>query len=203
MEYTRDDWSEHYSAGRDFRRLGGEEKALLVEHAPAPEAGRALDVCCGTGELAAFMASLGYTVDGVDFAEGALARARTQHAETQGVRWLCSDIEHDDLAGLAEDGYDLITLRLCIAFIRDRTRLLRRLSTRLREGGTLVVITPVAAHTPAERRHIALDDNELATLADGFRKAERFDAQRLAMLLLSGPQGTLTAEEKGQPEPRP
>ncbi|CAM5413359.1 class I SAM-dependent methyltransferase [Streptomyces griseomycini] len=203
MGYTRTDWSEHYNAGRDFRQLGNEEKSLLVKHAPASVGGRALDVCCGTGELVAFMASLGYTVDGVDFAEGALVRARTQHAETEGVRWLCLDIEHDDLDDLAEDGYDLITLRLCIAFIHDRTRLLRRLSARLSEGGTLVVVTPVVAHTPEERRHIALDDNELAMLTDGFGKAERFDAQGLAVLLLESPEGTSPAGEKGQPDPLP
>lgn len=47
--YTRADWSEHYNDGRGFRRLGEEEMGLLVKHAPAPEGGRALDVCCGTG----------------------------------------------------------------------------------------------------------------------------------------------------------
>ncbi|MET8538642.1 methyltransferase domain-containing protein [Streptomyces sp. NPDC005065] len=79
MGYTRADWSEHFSDGRGFRRLGDEERGLLVEHAPAPEGGRALDACCGSGEMAAYLASLGYTVDAADFAEGALERARQEH----------------------------------------------------------------------------------------------------------------------------
>lgn len=195
-------WSEHYNDGRGFRPLGDEEKNLLVEHAPAPEDGRALDVACGTGELAVFLTSLGYTVDAADFAEGALERARTEHAEVQGVRWLCLDIEHDDLAGLAEDGYDLITLRLGVAFIRDRARVLRRLAARLREGGALVVITPVAEHTPEERRHIALDADELAALTDSFDQVDRFDAEGLAVLVLRGRGGAFSAEEKGRPEPQ-
>ncbi|MCX4826479.1 methyltransferase, FxLD system [Streptomyces sp. NBC_01142] len=202
MGYTRTDWSEHYTEGRGFRRLGDEEKALLVEHAPAPEGGCALDVGCGTGEMAAYLASLGYTVDGVDFAEGALARARAEHAGVEGVRWLCLDVEYDDLADLAEAGYDLIVVRLCIVFIRDRARVLRRLAARLREGAVLVIITPVVENTAEERRHIALDEKELDALTDGFEHVERFDAEGLAVLALRGPAGSFSAEEKLRPEPQ-
>ncbi|MEU0350881.1 methyltransferase, FxLD system [Streptomyces sp. NPDC006237] len=201
MGYTRTDWSEHYNGGRGFRRLGDEEKRLLVEHAPAAEGGRALDVGCGTGEMSVYLTSLGYTVDGADFAEGALERARTEHAEVEGVRWLNLDVERDDLAALAEDGYDLIVLRLCIAFIRDRARVLRALAARLREGGVLVIITPIVENTPEERRHIALDENELAALTDGFEDVEQFDAEGLAVLVLRGPAG-FSAEEKLRPEPQ-
>ncbi|MFE1287440.1 class I SAM-dependent methyltransferase [Streptomyces sp. NPDC058751] len=202
MGHTRTDWSEYYTGGRDFRRLGEEEKSLLVEQAPAPKDGRALDVGCGTGELAVHLASLGYTVDGVDFAEGALERARAEHPEAERVRWLCVDVEHDDLSGLAEDGYDLVVLRLSIAFVRDRARVLRRLAARLREGGTLVVITPVVEHTPRERRRIALDERELGALTDGFEQVERFDTQNLAVLVLRGPVGSFSAEKRLRPEPQ-
>ncbi|MEU1788099.1 methyltransferase, FxLD system [Streptomyces sparsogenes] len=202
MGYTRDDWSEHYSGGRGFRRLGDEERGLLVEHAPVPEGGRALDIGCGTGELAVYLASLGYTVDGVDFAEGALERARAEHAGVAGVRWLCLDVEHDDLADLADDGYALVVLRLCVAFIRDRARVLRRLAARLRESGVLVIITPVVEHTAEERRRTALDERELAALTDGFEHAERFDAEGLALLVLRGPAGSFSAVEKPRPEPQ-
>ncbi|MFI8952710.1 methyltransferase, FxLD system [Streptomyces sp. NPDC053750] len=202
MAYTRTDWSEHYNGGRGFRRLGDEEKSLLVEHARAPEGGRALDVGCGTGEMSVYLASIGYTVDGADFAEGALERARAEHAGVEGVRWLSFDVERDDLTALAEDGYDLIVLRLCIAFIRDRARVLRRLAARLREGGALVIITPIGENTPEERRHIALDENELAALTDGFEDVEQFDAEGLAVLVLRGPAGSFSAEEKLRPEPQ-
>lgn len=201
MGYTRTDWSEHYNGGRGFRRLGDEEKRLLVEHAPAAEGGRALDVGCGTGEMSVYLTSLGYTVDGADFAEGALERARAEHAGVEGVRWLSLDVERDDLAALAEDGYDLIVLRLCIAFVRDRARVLRRLAARLREGGVLVIITPIVENTPEERRHIALDENELAAITDGFEDVEQFDAEGLAVLVLRGPAG-FSAEEKLRPEPQ-
>lgn len=203
MAYARADWSAHFSEGRGFARLGDEEKRLLADHVPAPEGGgRALDACCGTGELAVFLTSLGYTVDGADFAEGALDRARAEHAGAPGVRWLGLDIEHDDPAQLHEDGYDLVTFRLSVAFLRDRSRVLRGLGARLREDGAVVVITPVADATPEERRPIALDEDELALLADGFEETARFDAAGLAFLVLRRPGGTFVALEKGRPAPQ-
>lgn len=202
MRTTRAQWSEHYNNGRSFRRLSNEEKSLLAEHAPAPDDGRALDIGCGTGEMSVYLSSLGYTVDGADFAEGALARARAEHADVEGVRWLSLDVERDDLAVLAEDGYDLVVLRLSIAFIRDRTRVLRSLTARLREDGALIIITPTVLNTSTERRHIALDESELAALTDGFEHVEQFDAEGLAMLVLRGPAGSFSTQEKGRPEPQ-
>ncbi|MFF3563691.1 methyltransferase, FxLD system [Streptomyces sp. NPDC002574] len=202
MEYTRAQWSEHYDGGSGFRALGDVEKRLLVERVPAPTGGgRALDVGCGTGELAVFLTSQGYGVDAVDFAEGALTRARAEHAEVGAVRWLCLDVEREDLGGLDEE-YDLITMRLAVAFLRDRTRVLRRLAARLREDGALVVVTPVADRTPAERRNIALDEDELGLLAEGFEQVERFDAGRLAALVLRGAGRSFTPVEKRRPTPQ-
>ncbi|MFJ4850821.1 MULTISPECIES: bifunctional class I SAM-dependent methyltransferase/NUDIX hydrolase [unclassified Streptomyces] len=202
MAHTRAQWSRLHDDGRGFRSLGDEEKRLLARHAPARAAGgRALDVGCGTGELAVFLASMGHTVDAADFAEGALARARAEHADVGAVRWLCLDVEHDSLDGLAED-YDLITMRLAVAFIHDRTRVLRRLAARLRKGGALVVMSPVAERTPAERRHIALDEDELTLLTEGFEESGRHDTGSLAVLVLRAPRASFTAVEKGRPEPQ-
>ncbi|GGZ22072.1 bifunctional class I SAM-dependent methyltransferase/NUDIX hydrolase [Streptomyces nitrosporeus] len=202
MGYTRADWSAHFSEGRDFRQLGDDEKRLIAEHAPPPAGGRALDACCGTGELAAFLATLGYTVDATDFAEGALARARAERSTVEGVRWLCLDVEEDDPADLHEDGYDVVTLRMAVAFVRDRCRVLRGLGARLRENGTLIVITPVVERTPEERRHIALDEDELVLLTEGFEEAVRFDAAGMAVLVLRKPGGSFASLEKGRPGPQ-
>ncbi|MFB7852939.1 NUDIX domain-containing protein [Streptomyces sp. NPDC056053] len=198
-------WQEHYDAGLGFRPLSDAEQALLAEHVPAPESGRALDVGSGTGELAVVLARMGYHVDAVDFTEGALVRARAEHPGVQGVRWLCLDIEHDVLPSPpegSEGGYDLVTMRLSAAFIQSRSRVLRALGAQLREGGALVVITPVVEHTPQERRHIALDKDELSQVTDGFEEASRFDVEGLAVLVLRGPGGSFTAVEKGWPAPQ-
>lgn len=188
MGYTVDQWRRHYADGHGFRPLGDVERDLLAEHAPAPDGGgRALDVGCGTGELAAHLASLGYAVDAVDYADSALERARAEHGDTGGVRWLRLDIERDDPAALHAGGYDLITLRLAYPFLRDRSRVLHCLGARLRVGGALVVITPTADRTPAERRDIALDENEIAQLTAGWQQTTRSEAEGLAVLVLRAP----------------
>ncbi|MFI7325296.1 methyltransferase, FxLD system [Streptomyces rubiginosohelvolus] len=199
-------WQDHYAEGKGFRQVSEAERALLAEHTPVPEGGgRALDVGCGAGELAVTLAGMGYTVDAVDYAEEALIRARSDHAEVSAVRWWCLDIERDPLPGVSGDeepGFDLITLRLSIAFISSRTAVLRSLGAQLRSGGAIAVITPLAKTTSAERRNIALDEDELALLAEEFGEVSRFDAEGLAVLVLRAPDGEATVVEQGRPAPQ-
>ncbi|MEU9288786.1 NUDIX domain-containing protein [Streptomyces sp. NPDC048275] len=185
MFTTQGEWDRGYTDGRRYRQLSNDERSLLATLVPAPAEGRALDVGCGVGELAAHLSSLGYSVDAVDWSETALAEATTRHGEA--IRWLCLDVEGDDCAPLHADGYDLITLRFVYPFLNTRDQTLRALGHRLRLGGALVVITPLAADTPAERRGIALDEEELLQLQAGWSTAERHDAEGLAFVVLRGP----------------
>lgn len=197
---VHEEWHEHYADGKDFRPLGDTERALLAEHVPVPDGGgRALDVGCGTGGLAVCLSSLGYVVDAVDFADSAIGRARAEHADVEGVRWLRLDIERDDPVELHPDGYDLVTLRLAYPFFRDRSRVLHSLGERLRPGGALVVITPTAELTSKERRSIALDEGEISLLTEGWERAERLDADGLAVVVLRGPWRTVSAAVEKPP----
>ena len=92
-------------------------------------------------------------MDAADWADHALTDAAGHHGDV--ARWLRLDIEQDDWGPLHDTGYALITLRLVYAFFRDRARVMRELGRRLRPGGAVVVITPLAAGTPPERRAIA------------------------------------------------
>ncbi|MEU6573534.1 methyltransferase [Streptomyces sp. NPDC046805] len=200
MFTSQEEWDRGYADGRRYRQLSDSERALLATHVPAPDAGRALDVGCGVGELAAHLAGLGYAVDAVDWSETALAEARTRHGDA--ARWLRLDVEGDDWEPLHVDGYDLITLRFVAAFLHARDRTLPALGRRLRPGGTLAVITPLAADTPAERRCIALDEDELAALQNRWATAERHDTEGLAFLILRGPRRTEAAAQNSPPGTR-
>jgi ASC-1-like (ASCH) protein/8-oxo-dGTP pyrophosphatase MutT (NUDIX family)/protein-L-isoaspartate O-methyltransferase len=195
MFTTQDEWDRGYTEGRRYRPLTDAERSLLATHLPPAARGRALDVGCGTGELAAHLSSTGYTVDAVDWSQTALAEAGTRHGDT--VRWLRLDVETDDGASLHADGYNLITLRFVAPFLTSRDRTLDALGHRLRPGGALVIITPLAADTPAERRGIALTEDTLARLQNQWAAAERHDADGLAILILRGPRQDETAPHVG------
>ncbi|MEV0847213.1 NUDIX domain-containing protein [Streptomyces sp. NPDC049954] len=256
-------WDAHYLAGGRFRPLTGSERRLLAEHVPTPPGGLALDVGCGTGELARHLADTGWTVDAVDLSATALAEARSAEPEpepeprpgsgpepprrspqspqprTSGppargtparparvpVRYLRYDITRADgwsggpplhRAGEAAGGpgggtepgrlphgaYDLVVLRLSIAFLPDRTRLVNRLARLLRPGGTVCVVTARAESAPAGRRHSALDAEEIEALRAGWSRTALYDAEGLAFLVLRGlDPGPVRYGEKGAPAP--
>ncbi|MFD4553357.1 NUDIX domain-containing protein [Streptomyces sp. NPDC058469] len=206
-----DAWDAHYASGNTFSPLSDTERALLTEHAPVPDGGgHALDVGCGLGELARNLAELGYEVDAVDFAPAALNRARAQPSAptTTAVNYHLLDIERDSLDALPRPAYDLITFRLSWAFVHDRTRVMNRLRERLRPGGVVCVITPVAeavadlSDAPDGKCSIALDDEEIGVLCAGWAVAERYDADGLAFVVLRDPApASATCAGKKRPSP--
>ncbi|MFJ9469308.1 bifunctional class I SAM-dependent methyltransferase/NUDIX hydrolase [Streptomyces caniferus] len=203
---TQDEWDTHYREGRSFRPLDDVERTLFRDLSAARPGGRhALDVGCGTGELARHLAALGYTVDAVDYAASALATAARTPPAAGAARFVRCDIERDSLAGL-RSWYDLIVFRLSYAFLRDRTRVMNRLRERLSPRGAIVVITPVVDAVPAERREIALDEDEIGLLAAGWRTVERRAAEGLALIVLRDPvrdpaPAAVSFRDKGRPSP--
>jgi 2-polyprenyl-3-methyl-5-hydroxy-6-metoxy-1,4-benzoquinol methylase len=97
-----------------------------------PPGGRALDVACGRGSVAAWLAGRGFAVDAVDVSPVALEAARELAArEGVTVRWLLHDLD----TGLPGSGpYDVV---VCQRF-RDPARY-PELVDRLAPGGLLVV----------------------------------------------------------------
>ena len=78
VEYTQEFWDDRY---RERSRIwSGNPNRQLVAIAGDLPPGRALDVGCGEGADAVWLASRGWTVLGVDVSEVALERAREHSA---------------------------------------------------------------------------------------------------------------------------
>ena len=108
--------------------------AELSELAP----GRALDVACGEGRNAIWLASVGHDVTAVDFSGVALAKAR-ELAAKQGVsvRWVEADVVE---SALPEGPYDLVLLCYLQLPAAARRVVLTKASSALAAGGTVLVI---------------------------------------------------------------
>lgn len=127
----RDDlrrWDERYRERVDAPLPAPE--ALLLRQAAQFTGGDALDVACGLGQNALWLAARGYRVSGVDGSVLALRRAAAE-SRVRGlpVRWLCADL---DLFTPAPASLDLVVV---VRFL-DRM-LVPRLMAALRPGGLL------------------------------------------------------------------
>mgnify|MGYP005733379009 CR=1 FL=1 len=90
----RERWNARYAAGAYAdREHPSDIVAQWVErHADyANGPGQALDLACGAGRNAYFLASRGFTVDAVDISSTALQRAAERTPKDLAIRW----IEHD------------------------------------------------------------------------------------------------------------
>jgi cyclopropane fatty-acyl-phospholipid synthase-like methyltransferase len=117
------------------------ELVEVVEGPAALPAGRALDLGCGTGTNACYLASHGWQVTGVDFVPAAIGRAR-ERARGAGldVRFLAGDVTR--LVELGVEGpFDLVVDIGCFHGIatRQRAAYARSVAAVTRSGATLMM----------------------------------------------------------------
>lgn len=96
MESDRLRWNERYHG--DGYLMGGAPSAFLKESLPLitghVPGRRALDLACGEGRNAIFLAKSGFSVTGVDISDTALAKAeRRAAAEGVEIEWINADLE--------------------------------------------------------------------------------------------------------------
>jgi SAM-dependent methyltransferase len=95
-----------------------------------------LDLGCGTGRHALWLAAAGARVTAVDFSEGMLAEARRKPG-AEAVRFLAHDL-HDPLP-LPDGAFDLVVSGLVLEHLRDLGGFFREARRVLRPGGRAVV----------------------------------------------------------------
>ncbi len=170
-ESSREKWERRYREGAYAERV--HPTPLVVDWLDLVPEGPALDVACGAGRNALYLASLGRPVDGVDISPTALERARGA-ARERGLdaRFIEADLEEDDPDGVLPAGpYALIVV---VRYVHRG--LFPALIRRLAPGGVLIVeqhldwpepvigpSTPAFRMRPNELLRLALD----ATGRDG------------------------------------
>ena len=130
------DWDERYS-GQELIWTA-EPNRFLVTEVSGMQPGRALDLACGEGRNAVWLARQGWAVTGVDFSRNGLdkGRALAAHHEVE-VDWLLDDVVTFHAPTHAFDLVVILYLHLVQA---DFATVLASTVDALAPGGTLLVV---------------------------------------------------------------
>jgi len=132
----RDVWNSRY-AERELIWTA-EPNRFLVAETSALAPGRALDLACGEGRNAVWLAQQGWRVTGVDFAEVGLEKAR-RLAESRGVEveWVAADLlAYEPPAG----AFDLVAILYLQVPAAERRHIIRAAAGAVAAGGTLLLV---------------------------------------------------------------
>jgi SAM-dependent methyltransferase len=140
VHFTQEFWDERYRSAE--RLWSGQPNAQLVVQTAGLTPGDALDVGCGEGADAIWLASQGWTVTAADISAVALARAAA-HAAGRGdeiagrISWRQADLLSWDPGA---QQYDLVSAQFMYLPEAELESLHRRLAAAVRPGGTMLVV---------------------------------------------------------------
>src|ERR1700728_1874023 len=164
-----DEWNARYSEREGARWSGRPNGRLLVEVAHLTP-GRALDVGCGEGADAIWLARSGWTVTAIDVSEVALSRAR-EAAERAGaaVEWICGDALQTSFEAAS---FDLVSMQYPALPKAAGEPAVRALLGTVRPGGLLLAVY-----------HDLDDEHREHMKSRGVDPADYLDADDLGQLL--------------------
>lgn len=169
----KNNWEQKYSA--DGYEPDRKPSALLTEWLDDRPPGSALDLACGTGRNALYLAGKGYAVSAIDASPRAIELAG-QAARKEGLKinWIVADL--DDYAIRGE--YDLIV----ISFFYPDRNLVPSIIDALKKGGILLcennMLSPSAPEEEARKHRFHLKPGELPQIFKAL-KVIRYQERRV------------------------
>lgn len=109
-------------------------KTRLVRLAAPQPTERALDLCCGTGDIASALVQRGPSVCGLDFSSPMLAVARARTAQ---VQWLQADAQQ---IPLPDNYFDIVTVGYGLRNLSDWQRGLAEMRRVSKPGARLLIL---------------------------------------------------------------
>jgi SAM-dependent methyltransferase len=131
------EWDARYG-DRDGSMWSGRPNGRLVAEVADLDPGRALDVGCGEGADAIWLARRGWTVTAIDISEVALGRAREAAASAGAdVEWVCGDALGTPFPARS---FDLVSLQYPALPKAAGEAAVRSLLDTVRPGGVLLAV---------------------------------------------------------------
>jgi tellurite methyltransferase len=147
---TIQEWDERYrSQERAAEDFDAEPTPLLVQLADKLEPGAALDLACGTGRNALYLAQRGWKVTAIDGAPAAIEILRSRTAQPNlSIENRVADLESPEFS-IPENAWDLIAV--CYYLQRD---LFARIRQATRPGGVVLAIVHIGeeGEAPSPKR---------------------------------------------------
>ncbi|AXK34224.1 class I SAM-dependent methyltransferase [Streptomyces armeniacus] len=190
-------WDARY---RESDRIwSGEPNAVLVKETDGLEPGRALDLGCGEGGDAIWLARRGWRVTATDISQVALDRAAA-HAAEAGVAEDRIDWQRHDLGETFPDGtYDLVSAHFLHSYDdMPGERIMRSAAAAVAPGGVLLIVGhsgwPSWQENPHPGVHFPTPEEVLAglRLADGDWEVLRCEEHERIQQTPDGQTGTRT-----------
>jgi SAM-dependent methyltransferase len=133
---SREQWDERYAT--DELIWKAQPNQFLGDELDALAPGRALDLACGEGRNALWLASKGWNVTGVDFSSAGLSKARRLAADRGlEVSWIEADVIEWQPPSVWFDAVVVMYLHLPPP---QRRQVLRQATQALAPGGVLLVV---------------------------------------------------------------
>jgi SAM-dependent methyltransferase len=138
MSEAQQVWEDHYGACE--RAWSGRVNVRLAEQVESMRPGRALDLGCGEGADAMWLAEHGWDVTAVDISQTALDRAAADTAARE-LSHRISFERHDLPESFPVGVFQLVSAQFLHSTVAlDRAQLLRRAADAVASGGTLVIV---------------------------------------------------------------
>lgn len=130
------DWDERYAATPLL--WGRAPNRFVEERCRSLPVGAALDLACGEGRNALWLAGLGWHVTGIDFSSVAIERARAAAvAAERTIEFVCDDIL---TTTLRPSGFELVLVAYVQLPPDERRLLLAQATSAVAEGGVFLLV---------------------------------------------------------------
>lgn len=149
-------WDERYETQDQL--WSGEANGVLVTEVAELPAGQALDVGCGEGADASWLAARGWQVTAVDISRVALQRAAARATDTDAVAWMRADLATTTLPAGA---FDLVSVQYYPLPRRRGHSGVHNLLSAVAPGGTLLVASHDLADMTRHDGHEHDDDHDV------------------------------------------
>ncbi len=137
--------------------------------APEDSEKKAIELACGDGQVACFLAQNGYTVEAIDALPSAVSLTRKRAIQLNQSQSVTTSLGDIDTWELEPSSYDLVVALQCLQYLFERTMpRLQEILTSVKPEGFFVYSGNILPHEPTERPIRFITEEELKDALEGW-----------------------------------